>query len=96
MISARTQAAKNTIVTPRHRAPNGPHHPHTSHSPPKDHSEATAASLTQNWAFATAQGQQPPTLNPTVQKMLDPNTNHPETRGQHRIPYGYLTYVTNE
>ena len=60
--------AKNPIAAPCHRAPNGAHHPHNSHSPPTDHYGVVTASLTRNWASAAARRPHPPTPTPALHK----------------------------
>ena len=72
-ISTGNPAAKKPIIDPRRRAPYGANYPHTSPSPPTDHSGAATASITRNWADAAAQQQHPPTTTPNL--IGDRNSN---------------------
>ena len=78
-ISAKTSVAKNPIAAPRHRAPDGTHHSHTSHSPPTNHSGDATESTTRNWEYTAAHRQHSPT--PTPHLTGDRNRNRTEEPG---------------
>ena len=69
--SARTLAAKKTLAAPRHRSLDEAHRPHTSHSPPTDHSGDATVSPARTWASTTARRPHTPTPTLTLQKKGD-------------------------
>ena len=83
--SDRNSAANNPIAAPCHRALDGAHHPHTSHSPLTDHSGAAIASPTRTWASAAERQPHTPTPTPNLQKTGDRDSSHTEGIGANTV-----------